>query len=91
MPKVLCLAFIAIASWTLAGLQQARPAADRTPPPHPGGRYVTVNGARLWAESEGHGAPMILVAGGPGLQDLLHARSGSQVHRPPIQTELEMA
>jgi proline iminopeptidase len=67
MPKVLCLTFIAIAGWTLAGLQQARPAAERTPPPHPGGRYVMVNGARLWAESEGHGAPMIFVAGGPGM------------------------
>jgi len=33
---------------------------------HPPGDYATVNGARLWYESEGQGEPLILIAGGPG-------------------------
>jgi proline iminopeptidase len=30
------------------------------------GKYVTVNGARLWVVTVGKGDPMILIAGGPG-------------------------
>lgn len=33
---------------------------------HPEGKYVTVNGEKLWYESEGTGDPIILIAGGPG-------------------------
>lgn len=33
---------------------------------HPPGDYVTVNGAKLWYESEGQGEPLILISGGPG-------------------------
>ena len=33
---------------------------------HPNGSFVTVNGAKLWYESEGSGEPLILIAGGPG-------------------------
>jgi proline iminopeptidase len=33
---------------------------------HPPGDFVTVNGARLWYEIEGHGKPLLLIAGGPG-------------------------
>ena len=33
---------------------------------HPPGDYVTINGARLWYESEGSGEPLILISGGPG-------------------------
>src|SRR6516165_6653784 len=33
---------------------------------HPQGAYVSVNGAKLWYESEGSGEPLILIAGGPG-------------------------
>ena len=33
---------------------------------HPAGVYAQVNGARLWYESEGHGEPLVLIAGGPG-------------------------
>ena len=34
--------------------------------PHPAGHFVSVNGAKLWYESEGRGDPIVLVAGGPG-------------------------
>ncbi|MGZ3958412.1 MAG: alpha/beta fold hydrolase, partial [Flavisolibacter sp.] len=30
------------------------------------GRFVTVNGARLWVVTVGQGDPLILIAGGPG-------------------------
>jgi len=33
---------------------------------HPAGAYVTVNGARLWVESEGSGPPILIIPGGPG-------------------------
>ena len=33
---------------------------------HPRGDYVTVNGAKLWFESEGSGEPLVLISGGPG-------------------------
>jgi proline iminopeptidase len=40
---------------------------------HPKGDYVTVNGARLWYESEGTGEPLILISGGPGIShDYFH-------------------
>lgn len=39
---------------------------------HPPGQYVTVNGARIWYESEGRGEPLILIAGGPGSAHYFH-------------------
>jgi proline iminopeptidase len=49
------------------------PPGETSAPQHPPGEYVTVNGARLWVESEGKGAPVILIAGGPGLtHDCFH-------------------
>lgn len=33
---------------------------------HPSGGYASVNGAKLWYESEGSGEPILLIAGGPG-------------------------
>src|SRR5262249_2659008 len=33
---------------------------------HPPGQFVTVNGAKLWYETEGKGEPVLLIAGGPG-------------------------
>lgn len=33
---------------------------------HPPGAFIEVNGAKLWYESEGTGAPLVLIAGGPG-------------------------
>ncbi len=47
--------------------QAAQSAVPRGTSIHPSGDYVTVNGARLWYESEGSGPPLLLVAGGPGL------------------------
>jgi len=44
-------------------------AASLSEPPeqtHLPGRHVSVNGARLWVEFEGTGAPLILIPGGPG-------------------------
>jgi len=34
--------------------------------PHPAGRFASVNGSKLWYESEGSGEPVVLVSGGPG-------------------------
>ena len=33
---------------------------------HPEGKYMTINGAKLWVEQKGTGEPMILISGGPG-------------------------
>lgn len=33
---------------------------------HPDGKYVKVNGANLWIETEGKGDPLFLISGGPG-------------------------
>lgn len=33
---------------------------------HPPGAYATINGAKLWYETEGQGEPLILISGGPG-------------------------
>jgi proline iminopeptidase len=41
-------------------------AAAQTPVKHPPGAFVTVNGAKLWYESEGQGPVVVLVPGGPG-------------------------
>ncbi len=40
--------------------------SSRAMEPHPPGDFVTVNGARLWYESEGAGEPVVFIAGGPG-------------------------
>lgn len=42
----------------------AQPSARRDP--HPAGKYISVNGSRLWYESEGSGEPVVLISGGPG-------------------------
>jgi hypothetical protein len=40
---------------------------------HPKGDYVSVNGARLWYESEGSGPALVLISGGPGIShDYFH-------------------
>ena len=33
---------------------------------HPSGRYISVNGANLWYETEGSGEAVLLIPGGPG-------------------------
>ncbi len=40
---------------------------------HPKGDYVSVNGKRLWYESEGTGPALVLISGGPGIShDYFH-------------------
>lgn len=64
---------IVMAGWTLGGAPHAWPAQESPALQHPAGGYVLVNGVRLWTESEGQGAPLILIAGGPGLtHDYFH-------------------
>ena len=33
---------------------------------HPAGDFVSVNGKKIWYESEGTGEPLLLITGGPG-------------------------
>ena len=41
---------------------------------HPEGKYITVNGYKLWVETEGSGDPLFLIAGGPGnAHEYLHS------------------
>lgn len=43
------------------------------PSPHPKGDYISVNGSRLWYESEGSGPALVLISGGPGIShDYFH-------------------
>lgn len=37
---------------------------------HPSGKFIEVNGAKLWVEIEGKGQPLFLIAGGPGSSHL---------------------
>lgn len=39
---------------------------DRVKVNHPPGNFATVNGAKIWYESEGTGEPLLLIPGGPG-------------------------
>src|SRR5580698_3724171 len=48
----------------LASLVFAQTTARKSP--HPQGAFATVNGAKLWYESEGSGDPILMIAGGPG-------------------------
>ncbi len=44
---------------------------------HPEGKYLKVNGANLWVETEGSGDPLFLISGGPGGSHVgLHSFSG---------------
>src|SRR3569832_2023819 len=33
---------------------------------HPPGKFITLNGAKLWVETSGRGEPLFFLAGGPG-------------------------
>ena len=44
--------------------------AKQTQYVHPAGKFVTVNGAKLWVETSGKGEPLFLIAGGPGASHL---------------------
>ena len=39
---------------------------------HPAGKYLTINGAKLWVEVEGKGEPILLIPGGPGDAHYFH-------------------
>jgi proline iminopeptidase len=54
------------AGWALGSSPNAS-LAEGPPGPHAPSERVTVNGAKLWVESEGQGVPVILIAGGPGM------------------------
>lgn len=44
---------------------------------HPDGKYVTVNSAKLWIETDGKGDPLFLISGGPGSAHVgMHSFSG---------------
>jgi hypothetical protein len=53
----LCLSLFVIPASAKSTAQKIR---------HPPGRFVMIDGARLWYESEGRGEPLLLIAGGPG-------------------------
>jgi proline iminopeptidase len=57
---------IMICAFCLASISYSAQAQTPTTVKHPPGDYVTVNGAKLWYESEGQGEPLILISGGPG-------------------------
>jgi proline iminopeptidase len=39
---------------------------------HPEGKYLIINGAKLWVEIEGSGEPLLLIPGGPGDSHYFH-------------------
>lgn len=45
---------------------QAKKDSISFPDSHTGGKYITVNGAKLWVVIVGKGEPLILIPGGPG-------------------------
>jgi proline iminopeptidase len=55
-------AVIFILSLASSAFAQGSPTPNSTPE----GRFVVVNGAKLWYEIEGKGEPLLLIAGGPG-------------------------
>jgi len=61
MKKLLAVVALFTFNFSLLTLQ-AQPVAFH----HPAGKYLTVNGAKLWVETEGTGDPLFLISGGPG-------------------------
>src|SRR5262249_37224856 len=56
-----------LSAFGLVGLSASLLSAQTAPAPEPPGRFVTVNGHRLWYRSSGHGqTTILLIAGGPG-------------------------
>ena len=55
-------AVVLVLSSAFSAFGQSAPARDSTSE----GRFVVVNGAKLWYEIEGKGEPVLLIAGGPG-------------------------
>src|SRR5579863_7778055 len=66
---------VAVVSWVLfcSVMPRCQTAPQQVPAiKHPPGAYAHVNGANLWYESEGHGEPLLLIAGGPGAAHYFH-------------------
>src|SRR6478672_3335924 len=59
MKKIICVAFLFLYAFTTT-------ARVKYPDSEKDGKYVTVNGAKLWVVTVGSGDPMILISGGPG-------------------------
>jgi proline iminopeptidase len=57
MKHIICFLMLAFVTVTLPAQQSFQ---------HPPGKYVHVNGANLWIETEGNGPPLFLISGGPG-------------------------
>jgi proline iminopeptidase len=73
MPAIALVLLVSLVAWTAGGQDAASLQEAPSGPGHPPGRHVEVHGARLWVESEGDGAPLVLIAGGPGLaHDYFH-------------------
>jgi proline iminopeptidase len=60
---------LSIPNWCQNAKAQEQPPSDPsgTSALHPPGGYVTVNGTRLWYESEGSGQALVLIPAGPGV------------------------
>jgi proline iminopeptidase len=73
MQRLSVVLAVLLVVWVLASSQTSTAGAQDAASNHPKGDYVTVNGARLWYESEGTGEPLILISGGPGIShDYFH-------------------
>lgn len=57
---------VMIAAAVLSAACARQPSAAR-PAKEPDGRFVVVNGHKLWYRTDGSGAPLLLIAGGPGM------------------------
>jgi proline iminopeptidase len=62
-PLARCLTVIIL---TLCSTFSAFAQSPATPNTHSDGRFVLVNGAKIWYEIEGKGEPLLLIPGGPG-------------------------
>src|SRR5580698_4280580 len=73
MQRLSVVLAVLLAVSVLASSQTSTAGAPDAASNHPKGDYVTVNGARLWYESEGSGEALILISGGPGIShDYFH-------------------
>src|SRR5215213_10117172 len=59
MKKIICIVFLFL--YVFESTSQVK-----YPDSEKDGKYVTVNGAKIWVVTIGDGDPMILISGGPG-------------------------
>jgi proline iminopeptidase len=67
MKKVLFVSFLMLATSSLAQNSNSGAAPAGNTALHPPGDYLTVDGMRLWYESEGTGQALVLIPAGPGV------------------------